>query len=245
MVMAYHNQREFEAFQFILEHWSDLVEMRSPFKFLFVKSYHRDIQTGHEHSVLEYQDPPEMTKRCQLINRQWSVVARHIWQSVECKCWFWWEHDVLPVRKDCFEFFMQKWTNKCQIMGYRVKDKLFGMHKRINGVAFYARDYWRFMEPYFNLDTFFDRLRPFGRKDRRLFVELNKWYFLAHHEGPVVLTPRMRLVHGVKDHSLRDQIVNGTRNYPVHSDLRRTIRGRLKVVYVNTGLRGLIKRCER
>jgi hypothetical protein len=239
--MAYHNQHEYEAFQFILDHWSQLLEMKSPFKFLFVNCLDKELLTSFEHSFIEHQDTPGL-KRWQNVSKEWAHVARYVAEQIDCTYWFWWEHDVLPVRKDCIEFFLERWHDQCQIMGYRVKDSQYGMRSRINGVAFYAKDYWKFMEPHFDINRPFDTNRHFCEKrDGNTYVELNKWYCLVHHEGPLMLTPNVRLVHGVKDHSLRDQIVYGADNYRPVSVLYRNVRNWLKIIYSNTGLRRIVK----
>jgi len=213
-VMAYHNEREFALFQELLSRWDDLVEMSSPFRFLFVSSLDCRLTTDFDHSFLYHEDPPD-TKKWACVALEWFRVARYIEESMDCDAWLWWESDVLPVRRDAFDFFLSMWSDGCKIAGYRVRDRKWGMKRRINGVAFYARDYWSFIKPVFNLDGTFDTRRTFTDQDRGRFVELNRWYALVHHEEKLRLTPEIRLVHGVRDRSLLDQILNGVQHYPV------------------------------
>lgn len=213
-VMAYHGDRELDRFQEILSRWDDLLEMRSPFRFLFVSALDRKPTTAFDHSFLHHEDPPD-TKRWKCVALEWARVARHVEESVDCDAWFWWETDVLPVRRDAFDFFLSLWTERCKIAGYRVRDRKWGMKRRINGVALYARDYWSFVKPCFNLDGTFDTRRPYLDAERDRFVELNRWYALVHHEERLRLTPELRLVHGIRDRSLLEQVLGGARRYRV------------------------------
>lgn len=129
-VFAYHKDSEFERYQFILDNWEKFLDMKTPFQFLFVKSIDRDLQTHFKHQFIERKDPPDL-KKFQCIGQEWAMVAEYIESHIDCKCWFWWEHDVLPVKKDCFDFFMRKWTPSCLIMGYRVRDNKWGMRKKL------------------------------------------------------------------------------------------------------------------
>jgi hypothetical protein len=213
-VIAYHTPAEFERFQFILDHWTELVDMQSPFSFLFVDSIGRKLNAAYEHRTLTYKDPPDL-KHFQCVSREWAFVAKHIADEIDCEQWFWWEQDVLPVRKDCFDFFLRFWTGSCRIMGYHVKDNMWGMRHKINGAAFYARNYWRYVEPHFDLSGTFDTRTAFDAKTQAgAFVELNRWYGLCHHEGALRLTPSLRLVHGIKDDSLIRQVLCGESTYP-------------------------------
>ncbi len=227
-VFAYHNDGEFNRFQFILDHWAKLLDIKMPFQFLFVKSIDRDLRTDFGHRFLEHRDPPDL-KKFQCIGQEWAMVAEYIENSVDCKYWFWWEHDVVPVRRDCFDFFVQKWSPSCRIMGYRVRDNKWGMKNRINGVALYSRDYWSFIKPCFNLLGTSDTRREFNRKDKGQYVEINDWYALLHHEGRLFLTPSLRLVHGVQNDLLMKQVLTGKGPYPVVSERYRKIRNALTV----------------
>jgi hypothetical protein len=228
-VFAYHNDGEFNRFQFILDHWEQLLDMKIPFQFLFVKSIDRDLRTRFRHQFLERRDPPDL-KKFQCIGQEWAMVAQYIESSVDCTHWFWWEQDVVPVQRDCFDFFIRKWTPSCRIMGYRVRDNKWGMKNRINGVALYARDYWSFIKPYFNLLGTSDTRKEFGRKDKGLYVEINDWYALLHHEGRLVLTPSLRLVHGVRDDQLMEQVLTGNGPVPVVTEQYRKLRNAWVVV---------------
>lgn len=230
-VFAYHNDREFDRFQFILDHWQDLVDMRFPFQFLFVKTIERDLQTRFKHRFFKYQDQLDL-KKFQRIAQEWASVSMFIESNIDCKCWFWWEPDVLPVKKDCFDYLIQKWTPSCRIMGYRVRDNKWGMKHRMNGVAFYAKDYWSYIKPHFNLLGTFDARKAFHEDEKDVFVELNDWYALVPHEEKLLLTPNLRLVHGVRDDSLIRQVLTGTQTYPMVSDLHRRIRNSLKVLWL-------------
>lgn len=241
-VMAYHNEKEHETYQSILDHWDKLVEMKSPFKFLFVNSTGKKLNTTHEHTFLDHTDSPD-TAKWKRVSAEWYKVARYISDNIECDYWFWWEHDVLPVKKDCFEFILSHRSENCQIMGYRVRDNLYGMRNRINGVAFYCRDYWKYIQEHFSLEGPFDTRRPFEPYiNGGIFVELNKWYSLILHEGLLMLTPDIRLVHGIKDNSLRDQIIKGICNYPEVTRFYRSARVWLRIAYVNSGLKRFLKR---
>lgn len=239
-VFAYHKDSEFERYQFILDNWEKFLDMKTPFQFLFVKSLDRDLQTHFKHQFIERKDPPDL-KKFQCIGQEWAMVAEYIENHIDCKCWFWWEHDVLPVKKDCFDFFMRKWTPSCLIMGYRVKDNKWGMRKKINGVALYGRNYWSFIKPCFNLIGTADTRKAFGRKERGLYVEINKWYALKQHEEALFLTPALRLVHGVHDDSLINQVLTGIGPYPVVSNLHRKIRSTLKVLHHKYKRSGYVK----
>ncbi|HPX56457.1 MAG TPA: hypothetical protein PK425_07960 [Syntrophales bacterium] len=228
-VFAYHHDREVDRFQFILDHWAQLLNLEHPFQFLFVKSTDRDLRTPFKHLLLEHKDPLNL-KRSQCVSQEWAMVAQLIENTVECDYWFWWEYDVLPVKKDCFDFFIRKWTPSCRIMGYRVRDNKWGMKHRINGVALYARDYWSYIKSYFNLLGTFDTRKAFHNDENDLFVETNDWYSLVHHEERLFLTPSLRLVHGIRDDSLIKQILTGTGPYPMVSELNRKIRNKLTVL---------------
>ena len=227
-VMAYHNDREFDIFQEILSRWDDLVELSFPFRFLFVSALDRRLSTGFQHSFLNYEDPPD-TKRWVCVALEWSRVARYIEESMDCDAWLWWESDVLPVRRDAFDLFLSMWTDGCKIAGYRVRDRKWGMKQCMNGVAFYARDYWSFLRPAFNLDGTFDTRRPFPDSERAQYIELNRWYALVHHEEKLRLTPEIRLVHGVRDRSLLEQILGGKQSYQVVPAWFRVVVNRLNV----------------
>jgi hypothetical protein len=229
-VFAYYNNHEFDRFQFILDNWEHLVDMKSPFKFLFVKSIDRYLRTEFEHQYLEYKDP-SCLKGSQRVAQKWAAVSQLIESAIDCKYWFWWESDALPVKRDCFEFFTQKWTPSCRIMGYRVRDNKWGMKHRINGVALYARDYWSYIKPHFNLAGSFDTRKAFHNKENDLFVEINDWYSLLHHEGKLLLTPNLRLVHGIHDDSLINQVLTGNGPYPIVSNQHRRIHNSLKVLW--------------
>jgi hypothetical protein len=232
-VMPYHNDQELEFFQFIIDHLTDFVEINIPFEFLFIHSIDKRIRTDFEHTFFAHRDDPAM-KKWQHIAAEWFDVANHISENIDCKCWFWWEHDVLPVKKDCFDFFMSMWTESCQVMGYRVKDRKWGMKHKINGAAFYGKQYADYIRPFFSLEGTFDTRKAFNRKSEKgIFVELNRWYSLIHHEGPLLLTPAIRMVHGVKNRSLANQVLKGEKYYPVVSRIHRLIRNRLKVFYLN------------
>jgi len=233
-VMAYCNENEFTRFQFILDHWEQLVEMKSPFKFLFVTSIDKKLTTHYEHSFFNYKESPEIKNYEQQITLEWSKIAKYIADNIDCKYWFWWEWDVVPVKKDCFEFFIGFWTEQCQIMGYRAKDNMWGMRNKINGVAIYSKNYWKYIEPYFNLKGTFDTRKSFSKRtEKNVFVELNKWYCLRHHEGSLMLTPNIRIVHGIKDYSLLDQILGVANKYVMTSDFSRTIKNMQKIFYLN------------
>jgi hypothetical protein len=234
-VMAYHNDKELETFQIILDNWEKLLEMKMRFKFLFVESVGRRISTHYDHVFLRYDDSHLTETNSQMrVSLEWSLVARYIEKHIDCSYWFWWEPDVLPVRRDCFEKFMSLSHDRCQIMGYRVRDNLWGMRNKIGGVALYVKDYWSYMQPFFDLNGTFDTRRTFERKkDGGVFVELNKWYALVHHEGRLRLTPGLRLVHGIKNNSLLNQIIHGETNYPVVSDFRRAAMNKWKVTKSN------------
>lgn len=227
-VFAYHNDCEFDRFQYILDHWEQLVNMQRPFQFLFVKSIDRDLQTRFKHLFLEHKDPLDL-KKFQCIGQEWAMVAEFIENTIDCTYWFWWEFDVLPVKKDCFDFFIQKWTPSCRIMGYRVRDNKWGMKHRINGVALYARDYWSYIKPYFNLVGTSDTRKAF-HKEEKVYVEINKWYSLVHHEEKLFLTPILRLVHGIRDDSLLTQVLTGAGPHPMVSHLYRRLRNTVTVV---------------
>ena len=227
-VFAYHNDREYDRFQYILDHWDRLVDMQTPFRFLFVKSINRELRTAFSYDHLDHQDPPDL-KKFQQVSSEWAMVARFIEGRMDCDQWFWWESDVLPVRKDCFDFLLKKWTRSCQIMGYRVKDNKWGMQNCMNGVAFYSRDYWSCVKPYYSLFGTFDTRRPFRDDEQELFVDISPWYALTHHEGKLLLTTSLRLVHGIRDDSLISQMLTGSGPYPVVSSLRRKIRNRFNL----------------
>ncbi len=228
-VMSYHTEKERTRFQSILDHWDDLVEMERPFQFLFIDSLGSPLRTSLPHHSIPYLDPAGLS-RGELISAEWAYVARYISEQVDCDCWFWWEGDVLPVRKDCFEFFMKLWNPERLIMGYHIKDNRWQMRNMINGVAFYAKDFWSFLKPHFNPAITFDRQRAFTKKkDGERFVELNRWYALCQHEGTLLLTPSLRLVHGIKDDSLLRQIVEGVETYPLQYDATRAVWCSLKV----------------
>ena len=240
-VMAYHNRMERERFQRILDHWHELVEMKSPFRFLFVDSLGEKLQTDFPHDVLEYKDLP-LLKRFQRTAWKWAFVAQYVEENMDCTCWFWWEWDVLPVQKDCFEFFRQRWTGSCRVMGYHVKDNKWGMRHRINGVAFYARDYWSYFAPSFDAARTFDTCKRFDPKtDRNCFVELNRWYCLVQHEisssFPFALTPGLRLVHGIKNESLLEHMLGERKHFAVRSDTWRALRYRFKLLLTQLRLR--------
>lgn len=228
-VFAYHNDREFDRFQFILDRWEHLVDMHHPFHFLFVNSIDRNLQTKFKHRFLQYEDPPDL-KKFQRVAQEWAIVARFIENTIDCKCWLWWESDVLPVKKDCFNYLLQLWTPSCRIMGYRVRDNKWGMKHRINGVAFYARDYWSYIKPHFNLVGTFDTRKAFHKDESNLFVEINDWYVSLHHEEKIFLTPSIRLVHGVRDESLINQVLTGKGPYQRVSNLYRKIRNAFTVL---------------
>lgn len=236
-VMPYCNEYEREKFQLIVDNWDRIVEMRSPFRILFVKTIDTRVATGLEHSFLDYRDPDGLPDSWALrVSTEWAQVARHIEDSVDCKYWFWWEHDALPVRQDCFEFFLRLWSgDRCRIMGYKVKDNECGMRNKINGVAIYSKHYWSYIKPYFNLNGGFDNNKVFCSKaEKDAFVELNKWYSLVQHEGRLLLTPNLRLVHGIKDHSLVNHVLGKGGAYPVVSDSYRAMRNALTVSYLNS-----------
>ena len=239
--MAYHSRTEWERFRRILDHWHELVEMKSPFRFLFVESIGEILRTDFSHDVLKHKDAPEL-KRFQKIAEEWAFVARHVEENMDCTCWFWWEPDVLPVQKDCFEFFRQRWNSACQIMGYHVKDNQWGMRHRINGVAFYARDNWSHFATCFDTSQTFDTCKRFDPKsDQNCFVELNRWYCLGHHEvspsHPFMLTPNLRLVHGIKDESLLEHMLGQRKRFPMRSDAWRALRYRFKLLLFQLRLR--------
>jgi hypothetical protein len=231
--MSYHNNDEFTKFQYILDNFSKLASIHEPFEFLFVHSIEKKVRTDFAHRFFAHKDDPSQ-KKWQHSGTEWFDVANYISQEVDCKCWFWWEPDVCPVRRDCFDFFMSMWKQDCQIMGYRVKDGKWGMKNKINGVAFYGRHFADYIRPYFNLEGTSDTRKAFHKKtEKGIFVELNRWYSLVHHEGPLLLTPDLRIVHGIKDNSLLKQIVTGQKTYPMASHIRRSIRNRLKILYFN------------
>lgn len=169
-------------------------------------------------------------KPFQCVSRQWARVAEYVERNVDCRCWFWWEWDALPVRPDCFEFLLSLWGPQTQIMGYHVQDNKWGMRHCINGVAFYSRQYWSYIQSYFNFNGTFDSRKKFDpQTEEQQFVALNKWYALVHHEKRLRLTPSLRLVHGVKDTSLLDQVLGGRRRFRYLPDWYRTMRNRLRV----------------
>lgn len=214
-VMSYHDGPSAERFQLILDHWDDLVEMASPFHILFTGPTEYRLRTELPHSYFHYVEPPD-EKKFRRVSRKWATIAQHVEENVECTCWFWWEPDVVPVKKDCFEFFLRLWGDQTRIMGFHVKDKMWGMYHCINGAAFYSKRYWSYLQPWFSFEATFDTRKPFNpRTERAEFVELNRWYALVHHEKRLRLTPAMRLVHGIKDTTLLEQLLEGNRNYPV------------------------------
>ena len=231
-VFAYHNDQECDRFQFILDHWNQLVDLGTPFRFLFVKSIDRELLTSFDYDQLDYQDPPDL-KKFQRVAAEWAAVARFVENRLMCDQWLWWEPDVLPVQKDCFDFLLRKWTPSCRIMGYRVRDNKWGMRNCMNGVALYSRDYWSYIEPHFSLAGTFDTRKPFMDDERDLFVEINAWYALVHHERKLLLTPSLRLVHGIRDDSLIRQVLTGVGPYPMIGSLRRKIRNYLKVLHLD------------
>jgi hypothetical protein len=242
IVMACHNRKELERFQLILDHWEHLVELNTSFQFLFVGSMGKQLRSRLPHRHLDYQDSPGL-KRFQCVSHEWATVARFIEESVDCTCWFWWEWDVLPVRRDCFGFLLQRWTNHCRIMGYHVKDNTWGMRNKINGVAFYARDYWSFIQPVYNDTGTFDTRVTYD-PDGSDCVVLNPWYGLCHHEHPFVLTPALRLVHGIKNDTLFRQIVHGEKLYPVVSEPFRRFLNRVWQLQANLFLQ-FFRRAEK
>jgi hypothetical protein len=242
-VMAYHSRREFDQYRRILDHWEELVEMNSPFRILFVDSIGEKIRTHLPHDTIEYADPPGL-RRHQCINLKWAFVARHVEEARDCALWFWWEADALPVRRDCFEFFKGLWRGSHRIMGYHVKDDMWGMRHRINGVAFYARDYWSYFQPSYDPAKTFDTCKRFDpRADRAHFAELNRWYGLVFHEKssrrPFILSPGLRLVHGIKDESLLEHVLGRHRHFPVRSDAYRAVRNRYRWLAANWGLKNI------
>ncbi|MBM3860948.1 MAG: hypothetical protein FJ395_15050 [Verrucomicrobia bacterium] len=229
-VMPYHSAEERERFQLILERWNELVKMEMPFSFLYVGPSAGPISARFPHACL-FHDDVKPLKRFQHIAQKWADVAEYVQHNVDCRCWFWWEPDVLPVKKDCFEFLLHFWGGQTEIMGYHVKDNKWGMKNCINGVAFYSKRYWSYIRPRFNLNGTFDTRKQFDpdtENDR--FVALNKWYALVHHEKRLRLTPSLRLVHGIKDSSLLDQLLHGTRRFPCVPDLYRDTRNRLRLL---------------
>jgi hypothetical protein len=228
--MSYHSSKELQRFQLILDHWTELVEMTMPFKFLFVDCIGERLQTSFEHRFLEYRDFEGRSKDLS-ITLEWAYDARYISENVDCDCWFWWETDVLPVRKDCFTFLMKHWNQERLIMGYHVRDNRWGMRNRINGSAFYSKHYWKAVEPRFNPEITFDRQMVYRKKkDKDRFLALNKWYALTHHEDRLLLTKNLRIVHGIKDESLIRQVLDGVEKYPAASDVTRAAWCMWKVV---------------
>ena len=159
-------------------------------------------------------------------------VAQHINDSIDCDCWFWWEWDVLPIKKDCFAFLLQYWTEEAIIMGYHVQDYAYNMRHKINSVAFYDKHYWTFFHPYFERNPIpFDQVVKFSSENSKLFVPLNKWFLLLHHEKDYILTPSIRLIHGVKDDRMLEQLLGKTVHYKTYSDLYRRFRYTLIILF--------------
>ena len=224
LVLTYHTTKEFNQFQEILDSWDELLDISFNYEILFSTTIDPVPRTTIPFKVLRHVDPPgDFRAR---VSHEWAFVAQHIERYVECACWFWWEADVLPVRPDCFTFFLQLWTPETQIMGYYVRDWRWNMHHKMNGVAFYSKHYWSFISADFaGSQLSFDQIRAFSPgKDQHIFVALNRWYVMLSHDSGLVLTPDLRLVHGIKDRTLLEQIRGGRVVYPRGSQAYRTLR---------------------
>ncbi|HYC55940.1 MAG TPA: hypothetical protein VEL28_13480 [Candidatus Binatia bacterium] len=237
LVMAYHSRRELDRFQRILDHWDELVEMRTPFTLLLVRTIDEELRTDLPRIDLRRSEDASRPS-LELVAEEFLEICRYVEDNLECRCWFWWEHDVLPVRKDCFDFFLRRWRAGTSIMGYRVRDRLWNMKNRINGVAFYSRTYWSHLKPHIRPSQAFDTWRTYTRRaDGRSFVELNRWYALVHHEKHLYLTPSLRLVHGISDDTLFEDLVGGTRHHRRVSRPYRALRLHVRRALLNWQMR--------
>ena len=237
IVFSYHDQKEFVRIQRILDSLEQLLDLRFFFEILFSTTTSLTPQTCYPFNVLRHVDPPgEKTRRHieMAVTFEWMAVARYVQTCSDCDCWFWWEWDVLPVRRDCFMFFMSMWSEETLIMGFHVLDAQYNMKHRINSVAFYSRNYWSFFQPHFEQNPLpFDQVVKFDKKQTKHFIPLNRWFSLIHHERKLLLTLSIRIVHGVKDESLLEQVLGQKTHFETYSDFIRKLRYRIIVLLIN------------
>jgi len=211
-VLPIHTEAELDQFQRILDAWEQLVCADFSFSILFTTTLPRVPRTSLPHEVHTWVDDPSLGTQTN-VSLEWASVARHIRDRLDCLCWFWWEADVVPLRPDCFSFFLDRWEPGTKAMGYWVQDNLWNMRHRINGVGFYSRDFLdtvdaSLIRPGLN----FDHLRAYSPADvqRGTLIPLNDAYCLTHHEGRVNLSAQTRLMHGGLSREVLSELLSGT-----------------------------------
>lgn len=211
-VMAIHTEAELRFFQRVLDSWDRLLETKFSFSILISTTLEQVPRTSLPHRVLRWTDDPALGTQTN-VSLEWAAVAKLIRDELDCTCWFWWEWDAVPLRRDCFSHCLDQWTSGTQAMGYWVRDNLFNMRGRINGVAFYAREYLdsvdaREIAPGKN----FDHLRAWtdAEVESGALVPLNEVYCLHHHEMRMNLSAETRLLHGQPGEETLNEVLGGT-----------------------------------
>ena len=206
IVMTIHNEEEFIIFQLILDNWEKLVDHKN-IRILFSTSIGKVPETKITHKTIFYKDGADDNFR-KLVSIEWMFLAAHIEENEDCDLWFWWESDVVPIQKDCFSFFLSKWTEKTKVMGYRVHDYRHGMNGRFNGVAFYSKSLYSLVQPRsVNNKGNFDHLLQFSG-DGVDSIELNIWYLLTHHDGNYLIPKNIKLVHGRRGYDYIKELID-------------------------------------
>ncbi len=237
-MIAVHSEFELACFQRILDSWSELIDAPFEFSLLFSTTLGKVPVTKFPHQTIAWVDRPGLSSQAN-VSLEWARVARFIRDNLECDCWFWWEWDVYPVRRDCFSFFLEKWTPSTQIMGYRHKDRFYAMKGKVNGASFYSRDFISHLDAeLISQGTNFDVVRTYSEEEvaRGVAIPLNDWYCMTQTEGKTVISPETRLVHGEKSADFWDKVLErpprrSLRSYTTSERLRR-FRLRIRLVFL-------------
>ena len=207
-VFFYHNDEEFFRYQLILNNWKKLTKSNLSFKFLFVTTMKdKFLKTDFQHEYLELSEPKPLVypKNVSLI---WIIVCKHISDNIDCKYWFWWEHDMCPIKRDWLDFFDSKWKNNItKIMGSFVTDAVDPSITYINGGSFYDKDYWKFIhedylkyKDHFQNNRGFDAIKFYKRDDKNIVI-LNDWYNMITSDGFFIIKGK-KFIHGIKNDTL-------------------------------------------
>jgi hypothetical protein len=158
---------------------------------------------GFQHQYLNLEEPKDLEypKSISLI---WLLVCRYIQENIDCKYWFWWEHDMCPISNDWLDYFDALWNKKTKIMGSFVTDSVNPEITYINGGAFYAKDYWNYIHndylkyrDYFRNNRGFDAIKLY-KKDDPAIVILNDKYNMITSDGFFKVKGK-KFIHGVKN----------------------------------------------